>query len=192
MYIFGDSNVVKNSDYFYGVFPKTRIIPTYEFSQLKENIRMVDDEDIIIHNLTNDARNIFKQYYKSHIKQQIELEKLAKVFCNFVKYFSHKKPSLNIYISLVLPIAGRIYEIETLNNVITECLKNHQKIKFIPNNNIMSCNLLSDGIHINLNAVKIMISNWEDFIEQGIFLVIILHYFTILVYFDNWYITSSN
>ena len=171
MLIFVDSNVVNNSDHFYKALPNhTRIIPTYVFSQLKENIKMVDDEDVMIHDLTNDARNIFKQYYKSDAKQEIELEKLAKAFCNFAKHFSDKKPSNNVYISLVLPIMGRIHEIKILNNVITECLKNHPKIQLIPNNNILSSDLLSGGFHINLNAVKIMINNWKEFIEQGIFL----------------------
>ena len=163
--------MVKNSDYFYEAFHQTKIIPTYEFSQLKENIRMVDDDDdVIIHVLTNDARNIFKQHYKSDTKQEIELEKLGKAFCNFVKHFSDKNPSVNIYISMVLPIMGRIYEIETLNNVITNCLKNHSKIQLIPNYNISSGNLFPDGIHIDLKAVKIMINNWKETIEQGIYL----------------------
>ena len=171
--IFGDSNVVNNSGDFYEALSKnTRIIPTYVFSQLKENIRMVDDEDVIIHNLTNDVRNIFKQYYKSNAVKHIELEKLAKAFSNFVKHFIDKNPSLNVYISLVLPIVGRIHEIKTLNNIITECLKNHPKIHLIPNDNILFSNFMDDGFHIKPNGVKIMINNWQEFIEQGIVYIV--------------------
>ena len=104
---------------------------------------MVDDEDVIIYNLTNDVRNIFKQYYKSNAVKHIELEKLAKAFSNFVKHFSDKRPSLNVYISLVLPILGRIQEIKTLNNMIIELLKNYPKIHLIPNDNISSSNSLA-------------------------------------------------
>ena len=84
--------------------PKIRIIPTYTFDELKENIHLLGDEKIILlHSNTNDIKHLCKQYYKSDIVKEIEIEKLAKAYSKFVLDLIHGRPYFKVLISLTLP-----------------------------------------------------------------------------------------
>ena len=110
--IFGASNIVNNGDLIHSLLsPKTRIIPTYTFDELRENIHLLGDEKIIyLHSNTNDIKNLSKQYFKSDIVKEIEIEKLAKAYSKFVLDLIYGRPYLKVMISLTLPRKDRDHQ----------------------------------------------------------------------------------
>ena len=105
--IFGASNIVNNGDLIHSLLsPKTRIIPTYTFDELRENIHLLGDEKIIyLHSNTNDIKILCIQYFKSDVVK--EIEKLAKAYSNFVLDFIYGRPYFKVMISLTLPRKDR-------------------------------------------------------------------------------------
>ena len=117
---------------------------------------------------------MFDQYFKSDVAKEIDIEKLSKAFSNFVLDFTYKMPNIIVYVSLVLPIHDKIYEIKLLNDMIIDQLSDHPRINLIKNN-ISSHDLLSDGIHVDRSGVISMINAWKKSLEHGTLNVIITH-----------------
>ena len=79
---FGDSNVIRNKEKLkHGLLSACKVIPAYNFEQLKNKLHLIDEEDtIILHVLTNDIADICQQYYKSDALERA-LVVLAKKVC---------------------------------------------------------------------------------------------------------------
>ena len=169
--IFGASNIVNNTDLIHSMLsPKIRIIPTYTFDELKENIHLLGDEKIILlHINTNDIQKLCKQYFKSDIVKEIEIEKMAKEYSKFVLNLIHERPYFKVMISLTLPRRDLDHQTgfsnpnqarKKLNKEIIFLLKKHPQIFFIDNDSVISRDngtLKQDGFHVNFFGAKLMI-----------------------------------
>ena len=169
--IFGASNIVNNGDLIHSLLsPKIRIIPTYTFDELRENIHLLGDEKIIyLHSNTNDIKILCKQYFKSDVVKEIEIEKLAKAYSKFVLDLIHGRPYFKVLISLTLPRKDQDHQTgfsnpnkarKKLNKELVSLLKHHPQIFLIDNDSVISRDngtLNEDGCHLNPLGIKLMI-----------------------------------
>ena len=162
--IFGDSNVLKNSKRFSG--PK--IISTFTFSQLKQNINVLEDEKfIIIHVLTNDVTFIHKNCDTAKF---VECFRLASDFIDFVIKLSTENANKKIIISKIIPrfdkpflnSAGKI-----INEELSKRLQYCSNVYLISNDYLEDIgNFLDDFYHLGPFAFDIMYSTWTNLITS--------------------------
>ena len=161
--IFGGSNVLKNLKRIYG----PRVIPTFYFSQLKQNIfkYFKQEKFIIIHNLTNDVTFLHKN---SNVTKNIECFRLASDFSDFVIKICTDNPNSKIIVSKILPRfdflhlnnAGKI-----INEEITKLLHQYPNVYLISNDHLEDINnFLDDLYHIRPFAFDKMYDGWKNLI----------------------------
>ena len=137
---------------------------------MKRNIHFLGDERILVfHSNTNDIRKLCNQYYKSDIVKEIEIEKMAKDYCNFLLNLIDGRPYFRVLISLTLPRKDQDHQTgysnpnearKKLNKEIVLLLKNHPQFFFIKNDSVISRDngtLLDDGYHLNTSGAIKMI-----------------------------------
>ena len=162
--IFGDSNVLKYLERFTG--PKT--IPTFTFSELKQNIKHLKQEKfIIIHVLTNDVTFIHKS---SDSLKFVECFRLASDFIDFVIKLSTENANKKIIISKIIPrfdkpflnSAGKI-----INEELSKRLQYYSNVYLISNDYLEDIgNFLDDFYHLGPFAFDIMYSTWTNLITS--------------------------
>ena len=162
--IFGDSNVLKYLKRFTG--PKT--IPTFTFSELKQNIKHLKQEKfIIIHVLTNDVTFIHKN---SDSVKFVECFRLASDFIDFITNLSSENANKKIIVSEILPRfdkqilnkAGKI-----INEEITKKLQQLFNVYLLSNDYLEeNSNFLEDCYHLTPLSFDSMFSNWKSSITS--------------------------
>ena len=157
MIIFGDSNVVNHSTTFTTKLT-TKVVPTFTFSDLMQNIQKISGNRVIlVHVLTNDIRLIAKKFKDS---DNFEVKRLAKDFSKSILDLSQKS---KLYVSAILPFKNPIANNmrKYLNSEISRLLSGQKNIEILYNDAVIDVSMLnSDGFHLSDRAVSIMLEYW--------------------------------
>ena len=164
IFVYGDSNVLKNSSKCDEI--ATKIIPTFTFHELMQKLQYKKHEGIvIIHDGTNDVRDIFQKYYMSEAAKLVECERLAKKLSDFMEKLSNENPNALFMISKILPRfdseklrnAG-----DLINSVISDKLKDIPNIFLIYNDHLDNVKYFqNDGYHLTSFAFSKLLQKWS-------------------------------
>ena len=164
---FGDSNVIRNKEKLkHGLLSACKVIPAYNFEQLKNKIHLLDEEDtIILHVLTNDIKDICQQDYKSDAVKERDLVVLAKKFCAICTKVTDENPNSHLYISMVPSRYDSKDQLDTadgreiVNSEIESRLGSKTNVTLIPND-IDKKYFDKGNFHYSEIGFEIMHSNW--------------------------------
>ena len=149
-------------------FPGSKYVLTYTLDELEDEIHVIQDEqNVMIHVLGNDSKDICKLKFKSPAAKEKDLKKVAKRFFAIVDKILEQHPKCHIFISSCLPrydgldkLHSSISGPQFVNALVAKKFQNFNNVTLIPNDGMTKKYYADDKYHLLPLGFDKMMSHW--------------------------------
>ena len=149
-------------------FPGCKYVLTYTLDDLEDEIHVIQDgQNVLIHVLGNDSKNICKLKFKSGAAKEKDLKKMLKRFFAVVQKIKEEHPNIHIFISSCLPRfdgLDKLYNTlsgpEFVNAVVAKQYQNCKNVTLIHNVGMKEKYYDDDKYHLSSLGFERVMSHW--------------------------------